>query len=359
MADYIEIDFLAVETRKSGDAISLRYSFSGGKQLVHVVDGGYLDTGDSLVEHIKKHYGVTHIDHVVLTHTDRDHVNGLRKVLENFTVGTLWMNRPWIYADELMKRFTTYTSVDRLRSRLRGLYGAAADLEDLAVSKRIRIEAPVQGAQIGAFTVLAPSKARYLDLVSDSDRTPAVAMESVSKSLLDYIAESAKTIRSLVRAAWGREYFPGAGTSEENEMSVVQYTHIAGRKVLLTGDVGREGLTEAADYLNLRGVALPGIDFFQVPHHGGRHNVNSEVLDRWLGPRMSTPPLKTTFVAVCSSAKADEDHPKNSVVRALMHRGAHFGATEGRPLHWAEGITRAGVSPVAQYTYPESQEEYE
>jgi glyoxylase-like metal-dependent hydrolase (beta-lactamase superfamily II) len=40
---------------------------------VHVVDGGYLDTGDQIVEHLKTYYRTTVIDHVILTHPDRDH----------------------------------------------------------------------------------------------------------------------------------------------------------------------------------------------------------------------------------------------------------------------------------------------
>src|SRR5258706_15314493 len=106
MTDFYEIDYLAVETDKSGDAIALRYS-ANNATYVHVIDGGYLDTGDQLVEHIKRYYGTTHIDHVVLTHPDQDHANGLRKVLESLTVGTLWINRPWLYAEELLPRFET------------------------------------------------------------------------------------------------------------------------------------------------------------------------------------------------------------------------------------------------------------
>lgn len=73
MTDYVEIDFLAVETAKSGDAITVRYSVNG-TTVVHVIDGGFLDTGDKVVEHLKTHYQTTYVDHVVLTHTDQDHV---------------------------------------------------------------------------------------------------------------------------------------------------------------------------------------------------------------------------------------------------------------------------------------------
>lgn len=144
MADYFEIDFLGVETAKSGDAITLRYSVNG-TEGVHVVDGGYLDTGDQIVEHLKTYYGTTVIDHVILTHPDRDHANGLRKVLEQCTVRNLWINRPWIYADQLIDRFETYESVEALRRKLRSIYDATAILEDIAVEKGIPIHAPFRG----------------------------------------------------------------------------------------------------------------------------------------------------------------------------------------------------------------------
>nr|WP_295075133.1 competence protein ComEC [uncultured Roseateles sp.] len=355
MTDFVEIDFLAVETAKSGDAIAVRYSVNGAT-TVHVVDGGFLDTGDKLVEHLKTQYQTTHVDHVVLTHTDQDHVNGLRKVLEQCTVGRLWMNRPWLYADELIHRFETYNSVDALRRRLRTVYAAAASLEELAVARGVPISTPLQGASIGSFTVMAPSKARYLDLVVESDKTPAAVDEDKAFGLGSLFTKAIKSVANLVKAVWAHEYFPVEGTSSENEMSVVQYANICDRRILLTGDTGREGLAEAAAYAPYVGLQLPGLWMFQVPHHGGRHNVNTEVLDTWLGGRLANPATTHSFNALCSSAKADEHHPKNSVIRAIHHRGGHFAATEGKNLCLAQGISR-GWTPVPQWPYPEEQEE--
>jgi beta-lactamase superfamily II metal-dependent hydrolase len=356
MADFVEIDFLGVETDKSGDAITVRYCV-GGRTSVHVVDGGYVDTGDQIVEHLKTHYQTTHVDHVVLTHPDQDHANGLRKVLEECTVGTLWMNRPWLYAAELIDRFETYNSVEALKRKLREAYSATAALEEIAVSKGIPIAAPFQGATMGAFTVLAPSKGRYLDLVVASEKTPEVAEEGLLATAMGGLLRAAKAAATLVKSLWGHEYFPADGTSSENEMSVVQYALINDRRVLLTGDAGRDGLMEAADYAPLAGLALPGIWGFQVPHHGGRHNVSTEVLDRWLGPRLPSAPQQTAWMAICSSAKADEHHPRKSVVRAMLHRGAHFAATEGRTLNLSSGISREGWNSVPQADYPHEQEQ--
>lgn len=356
MSDFYEVDFLPVETGKSGDAIAIRYRINGATG-VHVVDGGYLETGDAIVEHVKTHYGVTHIDHVVLTHPDQDHANGLRKVLESCSVGTLWINRPWLYAEALIDQFATYESVDALRRRLRSVYSATAALEDLALEKGIPIRSPLQGAQIGPFVVLAPSIQRYADLIVESDKTPEAVADSAVNSLLEVLSKAMKTAANLVKAAWGAETFPTDGTSSENEMSVVQFALINNRRILLTGDAGREALSEAADYAQAIGVALPGVHEFQVPHHGGRHNVDTDILDRWLGPRLPAQPAKTTWRAVCSSAKADEDHPRKSVVRAMLHRGAWFGATEGNGILLANGTSRPGWNGLAQAEYPTEQED--
>lgn len=56
MADYIEIDFHEVHTKKSGDAITIRYE-QDGLEYIYVVDGGYSSTGKDLVEHINNYYG--------------------------------------------------------------------------------------------------------------------------------------------------------------------------------------------------------------------------------------------------------------------------------------------------------------
>src|SRR6266851_1674956 len=82
----IEIDFLAVgEAAKSGDAIAVRFGNLHGKreeQTVITIDGGTIESGGRLVEHIKTYYGTTSVDYAFLTHPDGDHASGMREILE-------------------------------------------------------------------------------------------------------------------------------------------------------------------------------------------------------------------------------------------------------------------------------------
>ncbi len=361
MADFYELDFLAVETQKSGDAISLRYSINN-TEYIHVVDGGFAETGDRLVSHIREHYGnPTYIDNVVATHPDGDHTVGLRAVLEAFQVGKLWMLRPWHYADMLMQGFPTYSSRAALVTKLRDLYPNLAALEEIAIRRNIPIFEPLQGAWIGPFVVLAPSRDRFLQCVWQSDRTPETSTgtkASTGTGFASILMEAAKSMISYTLASWGIEAFSPEDISRENEMSVVQYGVLCGERILLTADAGREGLTEALNYAPLLGVTFPGVDKFQVPHHGSRRNLSSEICDRILGPKLPTRAQSHRFEAYVSSAKADPDHPRNVVIRACIHRGGNVYMTEGQSISTGfRRPPRTGWISVVPSDYPNEQEE--
>ena len=365
MVAYFEIDFLSVGESQSGDAIALRYEHNGNT-FVHVVDGGFQDDGPHVMAHLRKYYGGNGVSHVVLTHPDNDHAGGLRTVLEECAVfpgGGLWMLRPWLYAAELLDRFARFTTVSGLEKALREAYPNVAALEEIAQRRGIPIYEPFQGATIGGFTVLAPSKARYLQLIVDSERTPKEAARASNMEFLEALQLVAARVVHYAKAAWGVEVFSTESTSAENEMSVVQYTSLCNEKILLTGDVGRDGLSEAADFAPFIGLQLPGIDRFDVPHHGSRRNLSTEVLDRWLGARLAQqlPEGRGLFSALISANLDDKEHPRRAVVRGLIHRGADVVQTTGtRGTYLRTSMNaprRDNAVPAERLPYPEDQEE--
>lgn len=356
--DYFEIDFLDVESQKSGDAIAIRYS-KDGDTFIHVVDGGFQETGKKLVNHIRTHYeNPKIINHVVVTHPDGDHAGGLRSVLEEFDVGTLWMLRPWKFSSELLPRFDRFTSETSLKKRLKEIYPNIAALGEIAIAKGIPIMDPFQGSKIGEFFVLAPSRQRYLDLVVCSERTPESSEQRAKEeSFADAFKGLVEQAINYIAAAWGAETFSPEETSAENEMSVVQFGQLGEEKILLTADAGRVALNEAADYAPNVGLTLPGIDRIQIPHHGSRRNVSTEILDRWLGEKRAQRSEETSFSAFVSASKADKHHPRKSVVRAFIHRGGRVISTQGTDIRSGfNAPTRKGWGPVEPLPYPEDQE---
>ena len=348
MTDFIEIDFIEAGDSGSGDAIAIRHRCNS-VDWIYVVDGGYAEDGQKLVNHIRGHYGnPSLIDHVVLTHPDADHASGLQSVLEEFQVSYLWMNRPWVHVDDLMPMFKNYQDRERLVARLKRDFPKVSELEQFAVDKGFTIKDAFQGDAIGEFTVLSPHRRTYLECVAESDKTPVVSKDSMA------------LLREVVSlAAWGEENLKGDtdGTSAENETSIVQFADVCGKKMLLTGDAGVRALTEAHQAACQMGKATYPLDWFQAPHHGSRRNLSSDVLDTWLGAGLGGPVQHGTQLAIVSANQNDNEHPKKAVVRALIHRGRGVFQTTGILSLKSDGAPDRGWKTALPLEYPEDQED--
>lgn len=353
MSEGYEIDFLPVGNgERSGDAICVRYG-TPGHYKVMVYDGGTKESGENLVKHIREHYGVDHVDYVVCSHPDADHASGLSVVLENLTVGELWMHRPWEYSSVIRQYFKDGRITDNsLAERLKDKMSAAYALEKLATEKGIPLYEPFQGEQIGAFHVTSPERDWYVHtLIPDFAKSPekkdmvAFTESSVLKAMYDTV----KNMVAGVAESWGIETLrEGVCTSAENESSVVLVGEIAERKVLLTGDAGIQALVATADYAEARGVSLPdAVKFIQVPHHGSRNNVSPSVLDRLIGKKKQSADSEIRMTAFVSAAQSSETHPRKMVINGFLRRGAKVIPTKGQAIwhHYKMG-TRSGWNPV-------------
>jgi beta-lactamase superfamily II metal-dependent hydrolase len=336
------IDFLAVENEdsdstKSGDAIAMQFLVPGeSRPRVVVIDGGYTPIGQQLVDHIKTHYGTTHVDLVVSTHPDVDHINGLKTVLEQCSVGELLMHLPQLRRPHDAHNLSNYEAI--------------IDLYDLAREKGIPVAEPFTGVErfSGTIRILGPSELRYEELL---DQMITEAVDGVEK------ARYAFSSSSNVLLAAGRRvldkvltYFPietlgdDDDASPRNQSSAITLLDVDDRRLLFTGDSGIASLDMAADYYEATVGTFPTqpLSFFQAPHHGSKHNLGKTVLNRILGAPGSAFGSPTAFI---SSAKASEKHPSPKVTNALGRRGAKVFVTEGKGICHGAWAGRSGWSP--------------
>ncbi len=358
MDEAYEIDFLPVGNgERSGDAICARWGTPGNYKVM-VYDGGTKESGEKLVEHIRQHYGTSHVDYVVCSHPDADHASGLSVVLEKLTVGELWMHRPWEYSAAIRDYFKDGRITDEsLAERLKDKMAAAYALEELAEEKGIPLHEPFKGASIGPFHVMSPEKGWYVHtLIPDFAKSPEKKQATTSESILGAMYKSAKEVLANVAESWGFETLrEDVTTSAENESSVVLYGVIAERGLLLTGDAGIQALGDTAAYAEFHGISLPGIlKFIQVPHHGSRNNVSPSVLDRLIGPKTYSPLTEARITAFVSAAKESETHPRKMVVNGFLRRGAKVMATNGQSkwhhhnMKWRDGWEPAKSLPFSE-----------
>ena len=323
-----EIDFLPVG-KSSGDAILVRYGNPLTGYTVHLTDGAYTDTADTIIKHIYAWYDGAPIDHMILSHADEDHVTGLVEVLKRHPVRNLWMNRPWLYAQEVIDKFHPNYTVEGLTAKMRELHPYLVEMEKIANEKGIPVREAFQGTQIGSCWIMAPSRERYLQLIPELDKTPQSFGEA-AKTLGQMFTGAAKTAAAWIRETWlGETLGDDLSTSASNETSLVQWASIDSKAILLTADVGPQGLNEAADYAHRSGVLAPPY-FVQVPHHGSRHNVSRTTLNRWLGDPLpeNSPNRGTAFCSVGDGDGADK-YPRKVVSNAFLRRGYPVHATKG------------------------------
>ncbi len=336
-----EIDFLPVGNGdKSGDAIAVRYGTQGNYKVM-VVDGGTKESGQALVEHIKKYYQTDYVDYVVNTHPDQDHASGLTEVLENLKVGELWIHRPWLYIEEIVKYVDSAqapflrdkrTTIQSIKDRCQWeYYKYAKELESIAKKKGIAIKEPYQGYKIGIFSILSPSKNWHLyDLIPNSDKTREI--QSVEKFKSSFSTLGLETILNVGESLGFETLRNGGETSRENESSVILYANFDNRGILLTGDAGNEALQKAYNFAIYNGVDISKkLKFIQIPHHGSRRNVSPKILNQIIDAIGVKE--KESITAFVSAGKDDTNHPKRVVTNAFIRRGCKVIETKGSTIH--------------------------
>lgn len=336
-----EVDFLSVDNgERSGDAIAFRIGNLNGpreQQFVGVVDGGFTDSGEALVNHVTSVYNTNQVDLVVLTHPDDDHACGLLPVVEKLGVGTLWMHLPWDHAYDIAHMFKSGKVTDMsVQENIRKSLDSAMSLKDAATKRGIAIVEPFAGVSDPSklVYVIGPSVAYYKSLLPDFRCTPA------PKGELGVMKRMAEAVKKVAED-WNIETLDDVcDTSAENNSSAILAIKADDEWWMLTGDAGAPAINSALDNLDAN-FSLGNFKFVQIPHHGSQHNVGPTVLNRLLGPKNAATKIKR--MAFVSASKDAPKHPSKKVTNAFLRRGAEPFPTNGQSIcHSKNSPTRAG-----------------
>lgn len=358
-----ELDFVGVNTEtKDADAIGIRWKNNEKNYVAGVYDGGLQIYGEKLKEHIEECYfndmEEKIIDFVICSHSDQDHTSGIKEILENHEVKALYMNRPWIYVDEILDKVNDRRiTKESLKKKLKEKYSYIADLENIAIKKNIPVYEAFQGMKISdKLTVLAPAKDFYLELLVESHKTPL----EESLTFKRMINEAFQKILNALIESWNEENLrEDVTTSAENEMSVVILGQMEEENFLLTGDAGLRALKNAIEYAEEISISIKDtVNFYQIPHHGGRHNVSPSLLNSMIGEIITEGKTngKTAFV----SAGKNSNHPLQMVVNAFVRRGVKVYKTNGNIIHHSRNMPeREGWTSIDNLKFRSKVEEWE
>jgi beta-lactamase superfamily II metal-dependent hydrolase len=343
MSKTLQIDFLAVNSgEKSGDAIALRYGDFANKQnqMIVVIDGGTLQSGKDLVDTIKNEYGTTYVDLVICTHPDADHASGLREVLNNCSVGELWIHKPWEHSEHICHLFHDGRITDNsLSERLQDAYNYAYELVQIAERKGISVREPFAGREFdnGIIQVLGPDVEYYRDLLPTFTKSPQLKENALLKAF-NALTEKAAT---WLEETFDIETLDDSGvTSSENLSSAVVLLTLNGEKFLLTGDAGIESLNRVIQYAGDNNIDISNIRFMQAPHHGSQRNISPYICDN----------IKCDTVYI-SASKESIKHPSKKVINAFTRRGASVFSTEGQGIMHQVNAPRTNWRALAPHPF--------
>ena len=339
-----EIDFLPVgESSKSGDAICMRWGHlhDPSRQNVMVVDGGFSENADDIIEHIIKYYHTTYIDYVLVTHPHADHIGGIKEMLEyakndkRITIGSLWMHNPYNHID-LGKFESENLKTGVVRKSLDENLAAVSEMLRIAQDNRIAIFEPfasLDGIDLGYGVegyVLGPNKTYYESMLASFNATPSIGTRD-EQARIRYTGGVVDANKKALTSE--------GSTSAENESSVILCLKLpAGEIVLLTGDAGMNAMSRALRMSKYHQLNIPAnIRVFKIPHHGSIQNLSADILDEILGSSYDSKNRKEAFAFILVSKHPEKGHPDKVVTNNIWRRNCKPYKTGGTKLFYGIG----------------------
>lgn len=135
-------------------------------------------------------------------------------------------------------------------------------------------------------------------------------------------------------------WYNDENTSPINESSLIILFEYEGVKVLLTGDAGKQGLTNAIKYAKKRSVKLNDCDIIKMPHHGSRKNVSPSIMKAFVGSEK--------LYYSCASDDLGH-HPSLRLINLMNEMGFRQLSTSGSTLHWGKNAPNRGWKSAPAY----------
>ncbi len=284
------IDMISVG---EGDSFLLTMDDDLGNLVYVLIDGGPEKSSAILVKHLKS-ITTGHLDLVIATHLDSDHIGGLEEIVKNFSIGKFIINVPgnidkWTQARETLlacgQKVISLMEIAKSISEINSLLKRLKEKNPPVV-----IERALQGngwnvGQNIKLMVLNPTKERLELAWADQ-----LLKDSVSQLLL--------------------EKAEAPTTSPSNDSSIVlELIYKGSPYALFAADAGAAVIKEVT-----QGKSYP---FLKIPHHGSKTGLDKELVAQ-LKP-------KSAFLPVGENRYG---HPDIEVLDMLRDVGAQTYCSE-------------------------------
>ena len=277
----MQIHFLPA---RFGDAIIVDYETNGTKRRF-LIDGGTRGTRHDIRKVLQD--GLTDLELVVVSHIDRDHIEGLLAMLEEANTGfdtrDFWFNA-WNHLPKSGGETFGAVQGERLSKALRdkqvpwnGDFGGdAVKIPDAGALPVIDLDGDMK------LTLLGPTHQNLLELapkwekeVLDANLDPGFGLEENDEEPEpgpeSFDAADLPDVPALANTPFTDD------DSEANRSSIAFIAEHDDKRVLFAGDACVETLLDGLERF------APGevveFDLVKIPHHGSPHNISRELIE--------------------------------------------------------------------------------
>lgn len=297
-----------------GDSIWIEYGDAQNPNII-LIDGGTGGTKKHIKELIRALPGSRHIELMVITHIDRDHIEGILSLLQedhlDFTIGSIWFNG-WHHLPENPEddafgpiqgeKLTTAILKHQLRWN--------ADFDEKAVVIRDNESLPVVELKDGLkITLLSPTVKNLADLrpkwqkeVLYANLIPGFGLEEPTDGDIESFGVSEPDVEALCNEDFHED------ASEANGSSIAFLVEFSGKKVLLAGDAFPGVILKSLNRMNEESLVL---DLTKLSHHGSAHNTSPELIRK----------LKCQKFAICTNGRIYHHPSQVTIARILQLKG--------------------------------------
>lgn len=260
-----------------GDAIIVETD-CGNKTFRIVIDGGPEETQDVVAE---RYINLGHIDLLVLTHYDADHITGLLNFLGQLKGKECVVDRCWANCASIVD----YDDEEKVAA-YGDAYVLSRHLEMLKKIGRIGewnddVSTEMDKATVGPFQVdvLSPTKTlheellkRYHEYVEKEELQDEPDLEE-NVSFVRVQRDASKSLPELA------DDFRPTNTTFMNKTSIALRIQAEGKSLLLLGDADADVIAETLSELaETEGTPL-NIDLIKMSHHGSKANINRKLFE--------------------------------------------------------------------------------
>jgi beta-lactamase superfamily II metal-dependent hydrolase len=271
-----------------GDAIWIEY---GQAQAPHrlLIDGGTAGTRDAITAELSKiPPAERRLDLLVISHIDRDHIEGVLSLLQKekpgFEVDDLWFNG-YMHLPETPGRPVPFGALqgEKLTQRIRKLGwpwnrafdGKAVCIPESGDLPRFTLAGGMQ------ITLLTPTREALAELRPKWDEEVRLANLAPRRRMpanddltepVSFAPPELPDVPALAETEFE------ADSSEANASSIALLAEFEGKRALLAADAHAGMLISAFERLSLAG-RVP-LDLYKISHHGSKYTTNRDLLHK-------------------------------------------------------------------------------